>query len=73
MSGTVSGAPNSRPVSASFPGVLAASTALALLRVFSSYSWLNGALIGKDAKFNPDFLAGPGLAMRILDPQKGFV
>ncbi len=53
-------------------GVVHTGVALALLRVLSSYSWLNGAFIGKDAKFAPDFLAGSGLTMRITDPKMGF-
>jgi uncharacterized membrane protein YphA (DoxX/SURF4 family) len=53
-------------------GLVAAAGSLALLRVLSSYSWLSGALMGKDAKFNSDFLAGRGLVERILDPVKGF-
>ena len=51
-----------------------AAMALALLRILSSYSWLSGAFIGKDAKFSPDFLAGPGLVSRITGgPNGGFV
>jgi len=72
MTPDVSRADRPRPGSARFRDVVAASTALAILRVLSSYSWLNGALVGKDAKFNPEFLDGSGLAMRILDPLKGF-
>jgi len=52
--------------------VIAVGASLALLRALSSYSWLSGALVGKDAKFSPHFLSGPGLAERITDPQKGF-
>lgn len=50
----------------------AAGASLALLRALSSYGWLSGAFSGKDAKFNSDFLAGPGLVTRITAPVKGF-
>ncbi|HZL33865.1 MAG TPA: TQO small subunit DoxD [Tepidisphaeraceae bacterium] len=53
-------------------GVIAAAGSLALLRALSSYSWLSGALVGKDAKFNPGFLNGSGLAQRITKPATGF-
>jgi len=52
------------------PTMLRATGALALLRLLSSYIWLNGAFIGPDAKFASPFLAGPGLASRITG---GFV
>ncbi len=52
------------------PTMLSAAVALALVRLLSSYIWLNGAFIGPDAKFAPDFLAGQGLASRITG---GFV
>jgi thiosulfate dehydrogenase (quinone) large subunit len=60
------------PVPHRSSGIVAAGVALALLRILSSYSWLSGALVGKDAKFESNFLAGPGLVERILDPAKGF-
>lgn len=54
-------------------GIVRAAVTLALLRILASYSWLNGAFIGKDAKFSPDFLAGPGLVSRITGgPNGGF-
>ncbi|OIK15152.1 hypothetical protein BIV60_10215 [Bacillus sp. MUM 116] len=45
--------------------VISAITALAILRILNSYNWLNGAFVGKDSKFAPDFLSGAGLASRI--------
>jgi hypothetical protein len=41
-------------------GVVHAGAALAILRILSSYSWLNSTFYGKDAKFAPDFLSGKG-------------
>jgi len=49
-------------------GALSATAVLALLRIFSSYSWFSGAFGGKDAKFAPDFLSGAGLTQRINAP-----
>ena len=46
-------------------GLLNAGLTLAVVRILSSYSWLNGAFVGKDAKFTADFLSGTGLAKRI--------
>ena len=53
-------------------GIVYAGAGLALLRALSSYSWLQGAFIGKDAKFAPDFLGGAGLSTRITAPKMGF-
>ena len=56
------------------PTMVSAAVALGILRILSSYSWLSGAFIGKDAKFSPSFLAGPGLVSRIMGgPNGGFV
>jgi len=54
-------------------GALHAGVALALVRALSSYSWLDGALWGKDAKFAPDFLRGAGLTQRITTGKTAFV
>jgi uncharacterized membrane protein YphA (DoxX/SURF4 family) len=45
--------------------VISAGIALAILRILNCYNWLNGAFVGKDAKFAPDFLSGAGLVSRI--------
>lgn len=45
--------------------ILSAGVALAVLRILNSYNWLNGAFVGKDAKFAADFLSGDGLISRI--------
>ncbi len=56
------------------PTMVSAAVALGVLRILSSYSWLSGAFVGKDAKFAPDFLAGAGLVSRITGgPNGGFV
>jgi uncharacterized membrane protein YphA (DoxX/SURF4 family) len=52
--------------------IIFAAGSLALLRALSSYSWLTGALLGKDAKFRSDFLSGAGLVDRINKPITGF-
>ena len=39
--------------------------AVVALRIVTSFAWLDSALIGKDAKFAPDFLSGSGLATRV--------
>jgi len=53
-------------------GVMSAAGALALLRIGSSVSWLQGALLGADAKVHADFLGGQGLIERIVKPVSGF-
>jgi uncharacterized membrane protein YphA (DoxX/SURF4 family) len=45
--------------------VLHAVAAVAWLRIFSSFGWLQSAFVGKDAKIAPDFLNGTGLATAI--------
>ena len=39
--------------------------AVVALRIVSSLAWLDSALVGKDAKFAPDFLSGAGLSERV--------
>jgi thiosulfate dehydrogenase [quinone] large subunit len=72
MTPGVSRLDNPHTGSGMFRDAVAAATGLAILRALSSYSWLSGALVGKDAKFSHDFLSGAGLASRITDPEKGF-
>lgn len=38
---------------------------LVALRIVTSWNWLSGALLGKDAKVRPDFLDGNGVTTRV--------
>lgn len=38
---------------------------LVALRIVTSWNWLSGALLGKDAKVSPDFLDGAGVTTRV--------
>jgi len=60
--------PSRLPVRRLFEPAIAASAAIAAvitIRMASSLAWLDSALVGKDAKFAPDFISGAGLAMRV--------
>ena len=63
----VSGVPSS-------PGraMFATGALLAILRIFSSYSWLAGALQGSDAKPRAGFLSGRGLLERVVSGPHAF-
>ncbi len=54
-------------------GASSANVALALVRALSSYSWLDSALWGKEAKLAPHFLSGVGLTQRITMGKTAFV
>ena len=52
--------------------MLAPVALLAVLRIFSSYTWLAGALQGSDAKLRSGFLSGAGLFERVVSGPNAF-